>query len=97
MWGERQDAQFGLAKEMSATTPVLVPYSLTADTMLNAKSSSYGLGAAILQKVCREWKPLAYASRALTSAEKWYILRRFWPLHRQVTNSTTIWLPGILW
>ena len=72
VWGEQQDAQFRQVKEILTTTPVLVPYSLTADTMLSADSSSYGLGAAILQKVHGEWKPVAYASRALTSTEQRY-------------------------
>ena len=40
--------------------------------MLCADSSSFGLGAAILQKVCGEWKPVAYASHALTSKEQRY-------------------------
>ena len=48
----------------------IIDHMLT--TMLCEDSSSYGLGAAILQNVHGEWKPVAYASRVLTSAEQRY-------------------------
>ena len=72
LWGELQDVYIRLVEDMLTTTPVLVLYSLTVDNMLSADSSSYGLGAAILQKVYGEWKPVTYTSHALTSAEKRY-------------------------
>ena len=55
-----------------ASTPTLVPYSLHRKTMLSADSSSFGLGAALLQLVDGVWKPVAFASRSLSSAEQRY-------------------------
>jgi len=55
---------------MMASTPTLVPYSLHRKTMLSADSSSFGLGAALLQLVDGVWKPVAFASRCLSSAEQ---------------------------
>jgi len=57
---------------MMASTPTLVLYSLHRKTMLSADSSSFGLGAALLQLVDGVWKPVAFASRYLSSAEQQY-------------------------
>ena len=72
VWGEPQRNEFELVKDILTRTPVLAPYTLSADTMISADSSSYGLGAAVLQRVEGEWKPVAYASRTLNAAEKRY-------------------------
>ena len=53
MRGEPQDVNIRLVEDMLTNTPVLILYSLTVDNMLSADSSSYGLGAAILQKGIR--------------------------------------------
>ena len=71
-WGFEQAKQFTELKDILASTPVLTPYSVSAETMISADASAYGIGAAILQRVKGEWKPVAYASRALTAAEKRY-------------------------
>ena len=72
IWGHKQVEQFQLVKELLAKTPILTPYSVTAETMISADSSSFGLGAALLQRVNGDWKPVAYASRSLTPTEKRY-------------------------
>lgn len=59
-------------KEMLAQPPTLTPYQLGKDVLLSTDASSYGLGAAILQEVDGIWKPVAFASRSLNSAEKRY-------------------------
>lgn len=48
-------------------------YDPNADTLVSADSSSYGMGAVLLQ--CRnetDWMPVAYASRALSDTEQRY-------------------------
>ena len=48
---------------------VLSLYDPSADTKIAADASSFGLGAVLLQKRQSEWRPVAYASRALTETE----------------------------
>ena len=45
---------------------------MTADTLISADSSSFGLGAALMQKIEGDWRPVAYASRSLSSTERKY-------------------------
>ena len=40
--------------------------------MKSADASAYGIGTASLQRSYGEWKPEAYSSRVLTTAEKQY-------------------------
>ena len=72
VWGFEQARQFAGLKKILASTPVLTPFSVAAETMVSADASAYGIGAAVLQRSDGEWKPVAYASRALTTAEKRY-------------------------
>ena len=51
---------------------VLAAYHPQAPTKVSADASSYGLGAVLLQKVDSHWKPVAYASRAMTETERRY-------------------------
>ena len=51
---------------------VLVHYDPSAETRISADASSFGLGAVLLQKVEGQWKPVAYASRAMTETEQRY-------------------------
>ena len=71
-WGAAQAAEFICLKKMLTETPVLVPYCVDRETMISADSSSFGLGAAVLQKVEDRWRPVAYASRTLNKAESRY-------------------------
>ena len=57
--------------ELSNPT-VLALYSPDAETKVSADSSSYGLGAVLLQKQQDTWRPVAYASRLLSEAESRY-------------------------
>lgn len=52
--------------------PVLAPYMLEADTWLSTDASSYGLGAALFHCQHGNWKPVAYASRAMSETEQRY-------------------------
>ena len=48
---------------------VLSPYSPEASTKISADASSHGLGAVLMQEVNSYWKPVAFASRAMTETE----------------------------
>ena len=45
---------------------------MEAETKVSADSSSYGVGAVLLQKQQQSWRPVAYASRSLSETEKRY-------------------------
>ena len=58
--------------ELSKPT-ILALFKLQAETKISADSSSHRLGVVILQKQSQEeWRPIAYASRALTDVERRY-------------------------
>ncbi|KAK2881784.1 hypothetical protein Q8A73_022294 [Channa argus] len=52
-----------------AQEPVLKFYDPEKSTRISADTSQYGLGAVLLQQHDKQWLPVAYASRALTSAQ----------------------------
>ena len=72
IWGPDQIRQFVQLKEILTQPPTLTPYQLGKDVLLSTDASSYGLGAAILQEVDGVWKPVAFASRSLNTAEMRY-------------------------
>ncbi|XP_061132648.1 uncharacterized protein K02A2.6-like [Syngnathus typhle] len=72
-WGPQQIQAFESIKIDLTTPPGLALYDPSADTLVSADSSSYGLGAVLLQKTSSmDWKPVAYASRALSTTEQRY-------------------------
>ena len=71
-WGDEARKEFQEVKRIMTSTGVLVPYDLSAKTRLSTDASSYGLGAVVLQHVEGHWKPVAYASRTMSPAEKNY-------------------------
>ncbi|XP_025999271.1 uncharacterized protein K02A2.6-like [Astatotilapia calliptera] len=72
-WGPQQQQAFdGIKKELT-TPPGLALYDPNAETCVSADSSSYGLGAVLLQRHADlGWKPVAYASKALSATEQRY-------------------------
>ncbi|KAL3978677.1 hypothetical protein ACER0C_019739 [Sarotherodon galilaeus] len=72
-WGPQQQQAFdGIKKELT-TPPGLALYDPNAETWVSADSSSYGLGVVLLQRHADlGWKPVAYASRALSATEQRY-------------------------
>ena len=61
MWGPSQEEAFSV-----------INYNLTAKTKISADASSYGLGAVLLQEHKGEWRPVSFASRALSETEQRY-------------------------
>ena len=73
-WGPAQEEAYQLVKEELSEPTVLALYDPQADTKISAESSSYGLGAVLMQRSSPQssWKPIVYASRALTNTESHY-------------------------
>ena len=72
VWGPAQDKAFQQVKQTLTTTPTLALYDVHLPTKVTADSSSYGIGAVIMQQHPEGWRPVAYASRTLTITEKRY-------------------------
>ena len=72
IWDFAQKSAFLKVKEMLTSTPILIPYDYKRPTKISADSSSYGLGAVLLQLHDDIWKPVAFASRSLSDTEKRY-------------------------
>ena len=71
MWSPTHEEAFKRVKEVSSPR-VLALFELDKDTKISADTSAYGLGAVLLQKHSTDWKPIAFASRALTETETRY-------------------------
>ena len=73
VWGEPQQTAFQEVKEILTTSPVLSLFDPERETVVSADSSSFGLGAVLLQKQPNEeLKPISYVSRSLTPTEQRY-------------------------
>lgn len=73
-WDQPQQAAFDNIKAELCKPACLQRYDPNYDTKLSADASSYGLGAVLYQRRSSddEWRPVACASRSLTSAERNY-------------------------
>ena len=72
-WSTAHQQAFSALKRSLATTPTLAHYDARRQTTLSTDASSYGLGAVLRQKQDdNEWRPVAYASRAMTPTEQRY-------------------------
>ena len=67
-WSEVQDRAVSQIKAVLCSAQVLQYYDVKKETTIECDSSEHGLGAVITQ----EGKPVAYASRTLTSTERNY-------------------------
>ena len=71
-WGPDQTRSFNETKALLVKSPVLALYDVSLPTKITADSSSYGLGAVLTQQHPEGWRPVAYASRTLTTTEQRY-------------------------
>ena len=70
-WSTAHQQAFSALKRSLATTPTLAHYDARRQTTLSTDASSYGLGAVLRQKQDdNEWRPVAYASRAMMPTEQ---------------------------
>ena len=67
-WSERKEKAFQTIKEKLTIDATLQCYDVEKPLTVSVDASSHGLGACLLQ----EGRPVCYASRSLTSAEKNY-------------------------
>ena len=71
-WSTQLQQEFNDVKEEMLKSPTLASFDLNAETMISTDASSFGLGAAVLQKTDDGWKPIAYASRSMSPTEQRY-------------------------
>ena len=72
-WGQAQEESFSRLKKEMTQAQVLAHYCSEKETIIFADASSYGLGAVLLQVQEDDTKkPIAYASRSMTSTEQRY-------------------------
>ena len=71
-WDIAQENAFNEVKRELTAPVTLTLYNPEAETKVSADASAYGLGAVLLQKAADGWKLVAYASRALSDAERRY-------------------------
>ncbi|KAG5861485.1 hypothetical protein JTB14_004953 [Gonioctena quinquepunctata] len=72
IWGTDQQISFDRLKELLTSTPILRQADVRLPYVLRTDSSSYALGAVLLQGEGSDERPIEYASRLLTPAEKNY-------------------------
>jgi hypothetical protein len=72
-WDVAQQTAFDNIKRLTVSTPVLAHYNSSLPTIVAADSSSFGLGAVLLQQQTdNTWRPVTFASRSLTDVERRY-------------------------
>ena len=70
--GSQSRTAFCKLKDELVKPTVLALYNPQAEGKISADALSFGIRAVFLQKSHQAWRPVAYASRAMLEAEKWY-------------------------
>lgn len=74
VWDKPQQRAVDEIKEILVTSPVLALFDVNLETILSVDTSSYGLGAVLLQRQkTGEFKPVAYISRSMSPNEQRYM------------------------
>lgn len=71
-WGEIQQKAFDSLKSALTSDAVLGFYDPNDHTRIFVDASPVALGAVLMQKGCRGWRVIAYASKSLSDVEKRY-------------------------
>ena len=72
-WTSKQQRAFTRSKQLLTSAKVLVHYDPRLDLVVAGDASAYGIGAVLSRKMPnREERPVAFASRTLSSAERNY-------------------------
>ena len=72
-WGNSQEQAFRKAKELLSSAPLLTHYDPEKQLVLSCDASPYGVGAVLSHRMeDHSERPIAYASRTLSSAERKY-------------------------
>jgi hypothetical protein len=72
-WGKREEEAFKKSKEMLQNSQLLVHYNPNMPLVLTCDSSSYGIGCVLSHIMpSKDEKPIAFASRTLSKAERAY-------------------------
>ena len=73
LWGPPQDEALEKLKKELTQPALLALYDPDASLKVSADASAHGLGAVLLQQQAPpQWKPVAYASRAMSETEQRY-------------------------
>ena len=72
IWGKDQEKAFQMAKKQLISPCLLTHYDPQKEVILSCDASPYGVGAVLSHKTEEGEKPIAFASRSLTAAEKKY-------------------------
>jgi transposase InsO family protein len=71
-WTKSEDAAFTAAKNLLLNSRTLVHYNESLPLVLSCDASSYGAGAVLSHVINGKHKPIAFASRTLTEAQRNY-------------------------
>ena len=72
-WDAAQVDAFNKVKQLISTAPTLAFYVVNKPTIVSADASSFVLGGVLLQHHVEGLKPVAFCSRTLTDAERYYM------------------------
>ncbi|XP_055716586.1 uncharacterized protein K02A2.6-like isoform X1 [Phlebotomus papatasi] len=72
LWGQEQEESFRKCKEALLGDNILMCYNPNLPICISCDASAYGISAILSHKIGNEERPIMFASRTLTNAEKNY-------------------------
>ena len=72
-WGHKQHSEFKEAKAQLTSVALLTHYDPDKEIILECDTSSYGIGAVLSHRMENGERPITFASRSLSAAEKGYV------------------------